>query len=189
MSQPELLKTVVRFLEQAGIECMLTGSLVSSLQGEPRSTHDIDFIVQVGTSDVENIVRGFPPPQYYVSESAILEAIVHKGMFNLLDTEGGDKVDFWLLTDEPFDRSRFARRQIEGLFGVCVPVSAPEDTILAKLRWAKLSGGSQKQLTDAMRVYELQRSVLDLEYIEQWAEELEVQALWSRLRREAEPLP
>ncbi|MFH1268543.1 MAG: hypothetical protein ABIK89_22700 [Planctomycetota bacterium] len=44
------------------------------------------------------------------------------------------------------------------------------------------------QLTDAMRVYELQRSVLDLEYIEQWAEELEVQALWSRLRREAEPL-
>jgi len=188
VSQPELLKTVVKFLEQARIECMLTGSLVSSLQGEPRSTHDVDFVVRVGQPDVEKIVDAFPPPQYYVSESAIREAILQKSMFNLLDTVEGDKVDFWLLTDEPFDRSRFARRRVEDLFGIRVPVSAPEDTILAKLRRAELSGGSQRQYTGALRVYELQRRDLDLEYIERWAEELQVQALWSSLRDEAEPL-
>jgi hypothetical protein len=33
MSQPQLLKKVIVTLEQAGIEYMLTGSVVSSLQG------------------------------------------------------------------------------------------------------------------------------------------------------------
>jgi hypothetical protein len=36
MSQPELLKKVIATLEQAEIEYM-PGSVVSSLQGEPRS--------------------------------------------------------------------------------------------------------------------------------------------------------
>ncbi len=42
MSQQELLINAVRALENAHIDYMLTGSVVSSLQGEPRSTHDID---------------------------------------------------------------------------------------------------------------------------------------------------
>lgn len=188
MSQQELLKTVVRFLEEAGIECMLTGSLVSSLQGEPRSTHDIDFVVRIGQPDVARILSSFPPPRYYASESAIRDAIEQKGMFNLLDTTEGDKVDLWLLTDDPFDKSRFARRRVEDLLGVRIPVSSPEDTILAKLRWAKLSGGSQKHFDDALRVYEVQRGVLDIEYLEQWAHSLEVQDLWSSLQAQAEPL-
>ena len=31
-----------------------------------------------------------------------------KSQFNLLDIRNGDKVDFWMLSDEPFDQSRFA---------------------------------------------------------------------------------
>jgi predicted nucleotidyltransferase len=45
MSQSELLKKVVKTLEGAGIEYMATGSVASSMQGEPRSTHDIDLVV------------------------------------------------------------------------------------------------------------------------------------------------
>jgi hypothetical protein len=182
------LTTVVRLLEQAGIEHMLTGSLVSSLQGEPRSTHDVDLVVEIDQSHVETILRGFPAPRYYVSESAVREAVVQKSMFNLLDTAEGDKVDFWLLTDEPFDRSRFARRRVESVLGVRIAVSSPEDTILVKLRWAKLSGGSQKQYVDAMRVFELQHGILDLEYLQKWAHQLQVQDLWMRLQEEAEPV-
>jgi hypothetical protein len=56
MSQPELLKLGVRVLEDAGIEYMLTGSLVSSLQGEPRSTHDADIVVSIEHSAVKDLV-------------------------------------------------------------------------------------------------------------------------------------
>ncbi|MBD3672180.1 MAG: hypothetical protein HUJ26_01525 [Planctomycetaceae bacterium] len=42
MSQSELLKVVVETLQKLEVPYMITGSLASSAQGEPRSTHDID---------------------------------------------------------------------------------------------------------------------------------------------------
>jgi hypothetical protein len=118
----------------------------------------------------------------------IREALDRRTMFNLVDLTGGDKVDFWILTDEPFDRSRFARRQFAELSGVRFLVSAPEDTILMKLRWAELYGGSEEQFTDALRVYEVQHGALDLDYLNDWASRLGVESLWQRLRAEATPL-
>lgn len=107
-------------------------------------------------------------------------------MFNLIDVSEGDKIDFWVLTDEPFDRSRFARRLTETILGTKVKVSAPEDTILAKLKWAQKSGGSEKQFTDALRVYEVQRDTLDLKYLNDWVTNLHLGGLWERLVREAQ---
>lgn len=72
--------------------------------------------------------------------------------------------------------------------GVVVFVSRPEDTILQKLRWSELSGGSDKQFGDAKAVYELQFRTLDLEYINRWAAQLSVIHLWQRLQNEADPL-
>lgn len=89
-------------------------------------------------------------------------------MFNVIDMVEGDKVDFWMLTKEPFDRSRFGRRYPEQVFGLQHQVSSPEDTILAKLLWCKLSGGSEKQFRDALRVYEVQARLLDLGYLAKW---------------------
>lgn len=99
------------------------------------------------------MVDYFPSPGFYLDEESIIDAIKRRGMFNLIDVHSGDKVDFWLLTDEPFDKSRFTRKYIEKVLGIEINVSSPEDTILMKLRWAKQSGGSEKQFTDALRVY------------------------------------
>ena len=107
-------------------------------------------------------------------------------MFSLIDLEGGNIVDFWILTSEAFDQSRFSRRYMEEFMGLKMQVSSPEDTILAKLRWAKLSGGSEKQFTDALRVYEVQYGSLDLKYLEHWVKELDIEFLWKRLIKEAE---
>ncbi len=50
MSQQQLLRKVVQVLDGARIEYMVTGSIASSLQGEPRSTHDTDIVVAVETA-------------------------------------------------------------------------------------------------------------------------------------------
>jgi len=186
MSQQELLRKVFQVLEDIGIEYMVTGSTASSLQGEPRSTHDIDIVVSIQRSAVDALVAAFPPPDFYLDRNNILDAINRQSMFNLIDSKEGDKVDFWILTGEPFDKSRFSRKYIEEVMGIRMWVSSPEDTILAKLRWAKLSGGSEKQFVDALRVYEVQSEKLDRDYLERWVKELDVEPLWRRLMDEAE---
>jgi hypothetical protein len=188
MSQQELLSRVTGVLDELSIDYMLTGSFASSIQGEPRLTHDIDLVVALAQSDAEKVLEAFHEPEYYLSPQAVREAIEQQRMFNLLDMASGDKVDFWVLTDEPFDISRFARKRQTKAWGMTLKVSAPEDTILAKLRWAKEYGGSEKQFTDALRTYEIQYPLLDMAYLEDWANRLIVTDLWDRLRTEAAPI-
>jgi predicted nucleotidyltransferase len=188
MSQQELLKKVIQALEGAGIEYMISGSLVSSLQGEPRSTHDIDVVVAIQPTTARTLVSAFLSSDYYMTEESVLEAIQHQGMFNLIDVNSGDKVDFWVLTDDPFDCSRFRRKYAEMAMGIRMIVSKPEDTILMKLKWAKLSGGSEKQYTDALRVYEVQFEKLDLDYLVHWSRKLNVESLLKKIQEEAEVL-
>lgn len=167
---------------------MITGALASSLQGAPRSTHDIDIVVVMGEADADRLAEGFRPPDYYLDLERVIEAVKNKSTFNLVESSTGLKVDFWLLTGEPFDRSRFSRRYLEDLEGLGAYFSAPEDTILIKLKWANMMGGSEKQYMDALRVYELQHEVLDRDYLEDWAERLGVVHLLKRIEEESSPI-
>jgi len=186
--QQALLKRVVDGLDAAGIPYMLSGSLASSLQGEPRATHDIDLVIDVASGSGARLTAALAAPGVYLDEGAVDEATRGRTMFNLIDSSSGDKVDFWLLTDEPYDAARFARRRNVEVLGLRLCVSAPEDTILMKLHWARVSGGSENQRLDALRVYEVQAGVLDEEYLDEWADRLGIADLLAELRVEAEPL-
>lgn len=186
MSQQELLTRVLSVLSSLGIDYMVTGSVASSLQGEPRSTHDVDLVVSIRPGRIADLVAAFPAPEFYLDEQDARAALRHGLMFNLIHVSEGDKVDFWPLTASAFDESRFRRRRRERVFGVDLIVSCAEDTILAKLDWARRQGGSEKQFTDALRVFEVQHGQLDLGYLEEWARRLGVVELWERLRAEAQ---
>lgn len=189
MSQQALLRRVVRALDDAGVAHMLTGSLASSLQGEPRATHDIDLVIDAAGADQHSLVTALAGPGLHLDEEAVAEAVQRRGMFNLIDSSTGDKVDLWLLKgDDEYDAVRFARRTVVRALGLSLTVSAPEDTILMKLRWARLSGGSEKQLGDALGVYEVQEGVLDQAYLDEWAARLGVAGDLAALRARAEPL-
>lgn len=191
MSQQELLKRVIHAPEAAGVDYMLTGSLASSLQGEPRSTHDIDLVIAVpppGDEFAEQLATAFPSPAFHLDKESVKAAVRSGENFNLIDVNEGDKVDFWILTAEPFDQCRFNRKYVEEFAGTALQVSRAEDTILMKLKWAEMSGGSEKQFVDALRVYEIQHKTLEHSYLEKWAQSLGVKALLERLRNEAEPV-
>jgi hypothetical protein len=51
---------------------MATGSVASSLQGEPRSTHDIDLVVAIERMGAKKLLKTFPTPAFY------LDAVVFK---------------------------------------------------------------------------------------------------------------
>lgn len=176
-------------MDRLAIPYMVTGSIASSLQGEPRASHDIDLVVEIKLSVVDALVAAFPPPAFYLDKDAILDALARQGMFNLIDVRSGDKVDFWVLTDDAFDQCRFARRHTRTAANAEFQVSRPEDTILMKLRWAEMSGGSAKQFTDALRVYEVQFAALDINYLTEWVGKLGLAAAWRQLQQAAAVSP
>src|SRR5205085_3153789 len=79
MSQPELLIRIVQALEAAGVEYMVTGSVASSLHGEPRSTHDIDLVVAISAPETAPLLQSFPWPDFYLDEASMREAIHRRG--------------------------------------------------------------------------------------------------------------
>lgn len=182
MSQQDLLKRVVGALEESGCQYIVTGSYASSLQGEPRLTHDIDLVVVIPPGSVDKLIGYFPAPEFHLDGGLMKAAIREQSMFSVLHVPEGDNVDFWMLTSDPFDESRFDRKIRENVLGIDLVVSSPEDTILAKLRWAKLSGGSEKQYRDALRVYELQNEALEIDYIREWVKKLGVEKDWDKNR-------
>ena len=188
MSQFELLKEVVRFLTSSDIPYMLTGSIVSSFQGEPRSTHDIDMMILLKKENIPSFIQSFSSPIYYVDEDRVLNAIQFRKMFNLLNTMTGDKVDFYILPENDYEITRFKRKIQENINGMMFWITTPEDTILSKLRWCKLSNNSEKQFKDALRVFEIQYDILDFTYIQEWITELNLGDLYRRLQVEREDL-
>ncbi len=188
MSQQELLIAIVGCLDGARVRYMLTGSLVSSLYGEPRATHDVDVVIALTEERLEALHATLAALDGYVDLDAMRRALGQGSMFNYIDHATGLKVDFWMLGRAPYDEVCFARRRREDLLGATAAVASPEDAILSKLRWAERSGGSTKQFLDALRVYEVQQPALDMDYLGHWAEALGVRGEWERLLREARPI-
>jgi hypothetical protein len=182
MSQQELLKKLLAMLNGHKCPYMLTGSIVSSILGEPRLSHDIDIIIDADKKIEQLLLEQFDTENYYLDEYAIRDAIATQGMFNLIDINSGDKIDFWILTDSAFDASRFARRQSVKLFGEIAWISTPEDTMLSKMLWAKKCGGSEKQLTDVRQVYQYNSASIDRDYMERWCILLGIKHYWDEVR-------
>lgn len=175
------LQRLVILLEQVGIPYMLSGSLASAFYGIPRSTQDVDIVVELDITRLRALIEALPPELYYVSEPAAMDALRRQGQFNIIDMETGWKVDLIVRKRRPFSRTEFERRRSEEVLGVPLVVCSPEDSILSKLEWAKRSGGSERQLRDVSGIWQMRRTALDQTYIEHWAGELGVETLWQRI--------
>jgi hypothetical protein len=64
-------------------------------------------------------------------------------------------------------------------------VSSPEDTVLAKLEWSKLSGGSERQRRDVAGILATIGSALDVAYVERWVDDLALREEWASARKTA----
>jgi hypothetical protein len=177
---------MVRALDAAGIPYMVAGSFASTFHGIPRTTQDIDMIIEPSGSKLKVFVAALPPKEYYVSEDAALDALRHQSQFNVIDMATGWKADLIVRKSRPFSAEEFRRRVSARLLGLEVFVATPEDTILAKLEWAAMSG-SERQLRDVGGVIDVKRGELDLAYIERWAGELGVADLWRKVSASTSP--
>ena len=171
MTLGELLAEIVRRLDAASIPHMVAGSIASTHHGEPRTTQDIDFVIDPSGSALGSFVGGLDPDRFYVGDAA--GAFERRDQFNVIDVQSGWKVDLIIRKERPFSRSEFDRRQPVVIAGVRTAVATVEDTILAKLEWGR-AGGSDRQLRDVVGMLAVQRERVDLSYLDRWATDLGV---------------
>jgi hypothetical protein len=167
----ELLAEIVRALDAAGIPHMVAGSLASTHHGEPRTTQDIDLVIDPSEANLTTFTASLDRNRFYIGDAH--GALDRRDQFNVIDVATGWKVDLIIRKDRPFSHSEFARRQPVVLAGVPTAVASVEDTILAKLEWAK-TGGSDRQRRDVITMLAVQRDTIDTTYLDNWAEILDL---------------
>jgi len=64
--------------------------------------------------------------------------------------------------------------------GIPVATATAEDTIIAKLEWAK-TGGSERQLGDVVAILRVRGETLDRAYLERWVTVLGLDEVWRRV--------
>jgi len=175
MTEHDLLVDCLQRLNRLEVGYLLTGSMASNYWGIPRTTHDLDFVVQFPPSDVPRVVAAFEG-DYFIQESSVRSAFRPPHQFNAIDNRSALKVDFWLLRDDAFSRTMFARRVQVTILATPAWLATAEDVLLHKLYWHTLSP-SDRQLGDAAGVWAVQRTNLDIAHLRRWAAELRVAEL------------
>src|SRR6185295_12396630 len=105
---------VLDALESINLPYMVVGSFSSNLYGVPRSTQDADFVVELGNTPISEIERKLGPG-FRLDPQMSFETITGTYRFIATHVATTFKVEFFLLSTDPHDRERFARRKREAM--------------------------------------------------------------------------
>jgi hypothetical protein len=175
---------VANALTSVGADYFLGGSLASSLQGEPRATNDIDFVIALPLGRT-SALRDALGSDFEVDTDMLRDALLHARSANAFYLPVVTKIDFFGRGYEPFDESEFSRRRpvVIRANGEAIVVKSAEDTVLRKLLWFREGGEvSEKQWRDIVSVLRISGAGMDDAYLASWASRLELEALLQRAR-------
>ena len=181
----DFLARLTAKLAVAGVPNMVVGSFASSFHGIPRSSQDIDLVIDPDGAALRRFLSDLPTADYYADSDTAFDALQRRGQFNVIDMATAWKADLIVRNDRPFSVEEMRRRREGDLLGARVFLASPEDTLISKLEWARQGGGSELQLRDAAGILQLRGSELDVAYIERWVAELQLQDLWLRVRADS----
>jgi hypothetical protein len=173
------LSAIADRLEAAGIPYMVVGSVAGSFHGEPRTTVDIDIVIDPTPESLAQFVDSLPAADFYVAREAATEALARRSAFNVIEHATGWKVDLLVRKDRPFSRTELGRRIRAPLLGRLTPIATAEDVVIAKLEWAQ-AGESDRQLPDVAGILAASGSTLDMEYLARWIARLGLHDPWQR---------
>jgi hypothetical protein len=183
VNQRELLRHVSETLDRLAVPYMLVGSFAGYAYGEPRLTQDIDLVLELPTKSVSPFCAAFPPPDFYLSEPAVRDAIRSRFQFNILHLTSGNKVDCVFPRNDDWGRTQLSRRRRQLILDDLESyLAAPEDVILGKL-WYYSEGGSDKHLRDIAGILRVSGDQVDRADVTAWATKLGYLDLWERVQK------
>ena len=183
----EVALRVAAAIELAGGTYFVGGSLASSFQGEPRSTNDIDFVIELPPERV-SALKSELGVDFEVDEEMVREALRRATCANVFYLPWVLKIDLFGRGHAPYDEAEFSRRNrvVVRDDGSSLFMKTAEDTVLRKLWWFREGGEvSDRQWRDVQGVLRAHAEGLDDAYMDRWANTLGVRALLEQARRQA----
>lgn len=179
---------MAEIFEALAIKYLIGGSVASSILGEPRATLDIDMVADLQISQVQplvEIMRG----EFYIDDAMLTQAINSKSSFNIIHLDTMQKVDIFILSQQPLAQIEMQRRQQLVISENPLRTAwfaTSEDIILQKLIWYRLGNQiSDRQWRDVLGVMKVQGDQLDFNYLQEWAQRLNLIDLITQALREA----
>jgi hypothetical protein len=168
---------------------MITGSVASIVYGDPRLTHDIDIVLELGPSDVMSFVAAFPAEEFYVAPIEVIRDQMlrsERGHFNLIHLQTGFNADIYLKGENELHLWGMERTKRIEFQGITLSVAPPEYVILRKLEYYK-EGHPDKHLTDIKNILKNSRELLDIRFIESYCDREGLTDLWQSVKQERRP--
>jgi hypothetical protein len=178
MQDPDFISLFVAPLEAAGFRYMITGSVASSIYGEPRNTLDIDLVVLIQPDQIPLLPQLFPENDYYLPPADVVTIESRReahGHFNIIHHHTGLKADIYLSRNHPV--LPWALDHIRRVpTAVCeITVAPPEYVILHKLEFYRESN-HQRHLRDIAGMIEQQD--LDQDFLTKAIHSLHLEPQW-----------
>lgn len=184
----DTLIPVVDACDACQIAYYIGGSIATIAHGVPRTTLDVDIIVELSHAQVDRFVA-LVDQDFYIQAADIHDAITHRSSFNLVHFASMLKIDMFVAPPRPFDLAK-AQRVVEMQLTTTSTrrfrVTSPEDIVLQKLEWYALGGQvSERQWHDIQGVLRIQGPSLDIAYMHTWATQLDLDSLLIRALHDA----
>lgn len=173
--------------ESLGIPHAIGGSIASTYYAEWRLTNDVDVAVALRADQVDRLVER-AASHFLVEKSFVLEAVLAKGLFTMVERSQYVKLDVYVRERAGFFASQLARARLAPLRrnppGSAWIVSH-EDIVLQKLLWYEQGGRvSEQQWRDVLGVLRVWRGRLALEYLDEWSRSLGLVELLAEAQRQ-----
>lgn len=185
----EAFARLLEVLDRMEIPYAVGGSVASSAHGIPRTTLDIDLVVDLKPGQIDNFAAELQQ-EFYADAAMIREAFGAGRAANLIHLGTAWKFDLFPLRKDEYSRTEFARRSFreirpDGGEAVECAVASAEDTVLRKLEWYRAGGEtSERQWNDLRGICRAASGQLDVGYLRRWAGHLKVEDLLETLLAE-----
>lgn len=171
----ELSAQLHTIFEASGIAYYITGGIAAIAYGDPRTTRDVDMVIQMPRSEVSNLQAILEQSGFYVAGVDD----VASGRMNTLQVtqiETISRADLILADGSAYTNQQFSRRRrysFPDRDETPVYLASPEDTVISKLRWG-LRSESEKQRRDVIAILKVLQAELDYQYMHRWAAEFDL---------------
>lgn len=186
LSYEGFVRLVLDAIESAGIEYMIGGAVAAWAWGEPRSTLDLDLVVNISLECVSQFSKELKKRDMLVPEEIILNNILEDRAdlpINAIHMYSGYKADLYPVREgDELRASAFGRRQKVDLGESLgeVYLHSPEDLIIYKLWYYSISQQT-KHIRDITSIVMTLGNELDNEYIETWVTKKGLLNIWREL--------